>query len=100
MADAGVDQYTFHVEPCLNVPFVCRKVKEAGMKVGCVGDYYMISSALLQFSDCILPFQYESKSLFSQISKNYIACLFCIYISGKYLPLFYNLFRQKYLCAE
>jgi ribulose-phosphate 3-epimerase len=33
MADAGVDQYTFHVEPCSNVPFVCRKVKEAGMKV-------------------------------------------------------------------
>jgi ribulose-phosphate 3-epimerase len=33
MADAGVDQYTFHVEPCCDVPFVCRKVKEAGMKV-------------------------------------------------------------------
>jgi pentose-5-phosphate-3-epimerase len=36
MADAGVDQYTFHVEPCIDVPFVCRKVKEAGMKVGYV----------------------------------------------------------------
>jgi pentose-5-phosphate-3-epimerase len=36
MADAGVDQYTFHVEPCNDVPFVCRKVKDAGMKVGCV----------------------------------------------------------------
>ncbi|XP_012062934.1 PREDICTED: ribulose-phosphate 3-epimerase [Atta cephalotes] len=34
MADAGVDQYTFHVEPIENVPLVCRKVKEAGMKVG------------------------------------------------------------------
>jgi ribulose-phosphate 3-epimerase len=34
MADAGVDQYTFHVEPCFDVPFVCRKVKETGMKVG------------------------------------------------------------------
>lgn len=34
MADAGVDQYTFHVEPVKNVPLVCRKVKEAGMKVG------------------------------------------------------------------
>jgi ribulose-phosphate 3-epimerase len=33
MADAGVDQYTFHVESCSDVPFVCRKVKEAGMKV-------------------------------------------------------------------
>ena len=43
MAEAGVDQYTFHVQPCFDVPFVCRKVKEAGMKVGCVSDYYMIS---------------------------------------------------------
>ncbi|KAF7987695.1 hypothetical protein HCN44_003558 [Aphidius gifuensis] len=34
MADAGVDQYTFHVEPVDCVPDICRKVKEAGMKVG------------------------------------------------------------------
>ncbi|KAJ9588714.1 hypothetical protein L9F63_018006, partial [Diploptera punctata] len=34
MSDAGVDQYTFHVEPCSDVPYVCRKVREAGMKVG------------------------------------------------------------------
>ncbi|KAK2575772.1 hypothetical protein KPH14_007157 [Odynerus spinipes] len=34
MADAGVDQYTFHVEPIKDVPTVCRKVREAGMKVG------------------------------------------------------------------
>lgn len=34
MADAQVDQYTFHVEPVENVAAVCRKVKEAGMKVG------------------------------------------------------------------
>ncbi|XP_032684599.1 ribulose-phosphate 3-epimerase [Odontomachus brunneus] len=34
MADAGVNQYTFHVEPVKDVPLVCRKVKEAGMKVG------------------------------------------------------------------
>ncbi|XP_011693235.1 PREDICTED: ribulose-phosphate 3-epimerase [Wasmannia auropunctata] len=34
MADAGVDQYTFHVEPVKDVPLVCRKVREAGMKVG------------------------------------------------------------------
>lgn len=33
MADASVDQYTFHVEPIEDVPLVCRKVKEAGMKV-------------------------------------------------------------------
>lgn len=34
MADANVDQYTFHIEPCDDVPLVCRKIKEAGMKVG------------------------------------------------------------------
>jgi ribulose-phosphate 3-epimerase len=35
MADAGVDQYTFHVEPVLQeVPTICRKIREAGMKVG------------------------------------------------------------------
>lgn len=34
MADAGVDQYTFHIEPIKDVIPVCRKVKEAGMKVG------------------------------------------------------------------
>jgi len=33
MADAGVDQYTFHVEPVEDVKSVCRKVREAGMKV-------------------------------------------------------------------
>uniref|UniRef100_A0A182QXY0 Ribulose-phosphate 3-epimerase n=1 Tax=Anopheles farauti TaxID=69004 RepID=A0A182QXY0_9DIPT len=35
MADAGVQQYTFHIEPVIDaVPMVCRKVREAGMKVG------------------------------------------------------------------
>ncbi|XP_031629877.1 ribulose-phosphate 3-epimerase [Contarinia nasturtii] len=35
MADAGVDQYTFHIEPVLDdVDEICRKVREAGMKVG------------------------------------------------------------------
>ncbi|KAL2720330.1 ribulose-phosphate 3-epimerase [Vespula squamosa] len=34
MADAGVNQYTFHVEAVKDVPSVCRKVREAGMKVG------------------------------------------------------------------
>lgn len=35
MADAGVDQYTFHIEPVESqVPNICRKVREAGMKVG------------------------------------------------------------------
>lgn len=35
MADAGVDQYTFHIEPVMtDVKEICRKVREAGMKVG------------------------------------------------------------------
>lgn len=34
MADAQVDQYTFHIEPVDDVPAVCRKIREAGMKVG------------------------------------------------------------------
>ncbi|XP_048007451.1 ribulose-phosphate 3-epimerase [Leguminivora glycinivorella] len=34
MADAGVNQYTFHIEPVKNVEDVCRKIKESGMKVG------------------------------------------------------------------
>lgn len=35
MADAGVDQYTFHIEPVAGqVAEVSRKVREAGMKVG------------------------------------------------------------------
>lgn len=33
MADAGVNQYTFHIEPVKNVEGVCRKIKENGMKV-------------------------------------------------------------------
>lgn len=35
MADAGVDQYTYHIEPVLDeVSEISRKVREAGMKVG------------------------------------------------------------------
>lgn len=34
MADAGVDQYTFHIEPVKDVIPICRRVREAGMKVG------------------------------------------------------------------
>ncbi|XP_062526103.1 ribulose-phosphate 3-epimerase isoform X2 [Bombyx mori] len=34
MADAGVNQYTFHIEPVKDVIEVCRKVREHGMKVG------------------------------------------------------------------
>lgn len=35
MADANVNLYTFHIEPVQNnILKVCRKIKEAGMKVG------------------------------------------------------------------
>ncbi|XP_014270229.1 ribulose-phosphate 3-epimerase [Halyomorpha halys] len=34
MADAGVDQYTFHVEASEDVALTSRKIREAGMKVG------------------------------------------------------------------
>lgn len=35
MADAGVDQYTFHIEPVLDdVEDISRKIRESGMKVG------------------------------------------------------------------
>ncbi|KAK7793486.1 hypothetical protein R5R35_010157 [Gryllus longicercus] len=35
MADSGVNQYTFHIEPCQETVLdVCRKVRESGMKVG------------------------------------------------------------------
>nr|CAD7575160.1 unnamed protein product [Timema californicum] len=33
-ADAGVDQYTFHIEATDDVPLICRKIRESGMKVG------------------------------------------------------------------
>ncbi|CAL8084636.1 unnamed protein product [Orchesella dallaii] len=34
MADAGANQYTFHIEATRDVPGLCRKIKEAGMKAG------------------------------------------------------------------
>uniref|UniRef100_D3TNS0 Ribulose-phosphate 3-epimerase n=1 Tax=Glossina morsitans morsitans TaxID=37546 RepID=D3TNS0_GLOMM len=36
MADAGVNLYTFHVEPVCqsDIPEICRLIQEAGMKVG------------------------------------------------------------------
>ncbi|XP_045596648.1 ribulose-phosphate 3-epimerase isoform X1 [Procambarus clarkii] len=34
MADAGADQYTFHIEATVDAPALARKIKEAGMKVG------------------------------------------------------------------
>lgn len=34
MADAGVNLYTFHIEPVKEIPKMCRLIREAGMKVG------------------------------------------------------------------
>lgn len=34
MADAGVNLYTFHIEPVKDVAQVSRQIQEAGMKVG------------------------------------------------------------------
>ncbi|XP_026482208.1 ribulose-phosphate 3-epimerase-like [Ctenocephalides felis] len=34
MADCGVNQYTFHVEPVHDISYTCRKIRESGMKVG------------------------------------------------------------------
>ena len=34
MKDAGADQYTFHIEATNDPRETCRKVREAGMKVG------------------------------------------------------------------
>nr|XP_046394727.1 ribulose-phosphate 3-epimerase [Ischnura elegans] len=34
MADANVDQYTFHYEASKDIPSLCRKIRDAGMKVG------------------------------------------------------------------
>lgn len=35
MADAGVNLYTFHIEPVLQtIPKICRQIRESGMQVG------------------------------------------------------------------
>lgn len=33
MADAGADQYTFHIEATEAPEALCRKIRESGMKV-------------------------------------------------------------------
>ena len=33
MSDAGANQYTFHIEATRDVPGLCRKIREYGMKV-------------------------------------------------------------------
>ena len=34
MKDAGADQYTFHIEATTDPRQTCRKIREAGMRVG------------------------------------------------------------------
>ena len=40
VADAGADQYTFHIEATQNPGELCRKIREAGMKVRALMDIY------------------------------------------------------------
>ncbi|CAB3382461.1 Hypothetical predicted protein [Cloeon dipterum] len=57
MAEAKVDQYTFHVEPVQDVPEICRKIKEAGMKVGLAikpGTSVDVVKDYLDFADLVL----------------------------------------------
>lgn len=51
MAAASVDQYTFHIEPVKDVPDVCRKVKEAGMKV-CWNDCIIFNVVMISLYSC------------------------------------------------
>lgn len=70
MADAHVDQYTFHIEPVLeNVLETCRKVREAGMKVGLAlkpgtGKQEFYSNVIIQFSPVLRFFQDQNKYFF------------------------------------
>lgn len=57
MADAGVDQYTFHIEPVKEIMKTCRNVKEAGMKVGLAlkpGTGIEMVRQYIDFADVIL----------------------------------------------
>ena len=40
VADAGADQYTFHIEATQNPGELCRNIREAGMKVRALMDIY------------------------------------------------------------
>jgi ribulose-phosphate 3-epimerase len=63
MADAGVDQYTFHVEPVMDeIPLVCRKIREAGMKVGLAlkpGTDVSVIAEYVEMADMILVMTVE-----------------------------------------
>lgn len=50
MADAGVNQYTFHIEPVNDVEDVCRKIKEHGMKVFGIPNFILLLFSLNSLS--------------------------------------------------
>lgn len=58
MADAGVDQYTFHIEPVSDqIDEISRKVRESGMKVGLAikpGTNLEAITKYIQIADMIL----------------------------------------------
>jgi len=77
MADAGVDQYTFHIEPVSDVAMVCRKINEAGMKVGLAlkpGTPVRDVVQYIPFADMVLVMTVEpgfggQKFMFDQMDK-------------------------------
>lgn len=63
MADAGIDQYTFHVEPVMEeVPTICRQIREAGMKVGLAlkpGTDVAVVTDYIEMADMVLVMTVE-----------------------------------------
>lgn len=63
MADAGVDLYTFHIEPVMEeVSNVCRKVRESGMKVGLAlkpGTVVQVVEKYVDMADVVLVMTVE-----------------------------------------
>lgn len=70
MADAKVNLYTFHVEPVKDVPNVCRKIRESGMKVGLAlkpGTGVEVIQEYIDSADVVLVMTVEP---------GYVICLF------------------------
>lgn len=51
MANAGAQQYTFHYEACNDIPTLCRKIRESGMRVGIGLKPGTPAEVLLPYSD-------------------------------------------------
>lgn len=87
MADAQVDQYTFHIEPVEDVAAVCRKVREAGMKVGvAIKPNTPVESVdkYIEMADLVLIMTVEPVKLFHQLISsiaNFCMVIF-IYLTG------------------